>query len=83
MAVHWLLVAALIFPVIQTQQTIQHPPPKNVVFIVLDDFRPAIRAAGDTTAYTPNLDKLVKSSFYFENCFAQVSKRVLTYPRAA
>lgn len=47
--------------------------PKNVVFIILDDFRPAIRAAGDTTAYTPNLDKLVKSSFYFENCFSQVS----------
>lgn len=46
--------------------------PKNVVFIILDDFRPAIKAAGDTTAYTPNLDKLVKSSYYFENCFAQV-----------
>lgn len=57
--------------------TLGHPneentKPRNVLFIILDDFRPAIRAAGDTTAYTPNLDKLVKSSFYFENCFAQV-----------
>lgn len=78
MTVHWHLLLLLLLAAIDltaaqnSQNLVAHEKPKNVLFIILDDFRPAIRAAGDTTAHTPNLDKLVKSSFYFENCFAQV-----------
>lgn len=68
-----ILLLSVITLLIPASYTAHSEKPKNVVFIILDDFRPAIRAAGDTTAYTPNLDKLVKSSFYFENCFSQVS----------
>lgn len=76
MVLHWGLLPLLLMLInlaaIKAHQDGENSKPKNVIFIILDDFRPAIRAAGDTTAYTPNLDKLVKSSFYFENCFAQV-----------
>lgn len=53
--------------------------PRNVVFVILDDFRPAIRGLGDSLAYTPNLDNLLKTSFYFENCFAQVDTLIFRY----
>lgn len=45
---------------------------KNVLMIVLDDFRPAIGALGDSKAFTPNIDKLVSQSYVFKNAFAQV-----------
>ncbi|XP_063706088.1 iduronate 2-sulfatase [Culicoides brevitarsis] len=46
---------------------------KNVLMIMVDDLRPAIRAAGDKNAITPNIDKLLNRSFYFKNAFAQQS----------
>lgn len=45
---------------------------KNVLFILLDDFRPAINALGDIKSVTPNIDKLVQNSYVFENVFVQV-----------
>uniref|UniRef100_A0A336M9N0 CSON014130 protein n=1 Tax=Culicoides sonorensis TaxID=179676 RepID=A0A336M9N0_CULSO len=46
---------------------------KNVLFIMVDDLRPAFRAIGDKNAITPNIDKLIQKSFYFTNTFAQQS----------
>lgn len=39
---------------------------------MVDDLRPALRAAGDNNAITPNIDKLIQRSSYFSNAFAQV-----------
>lgn len=44
----------------------------NVLFIVVDDLRPALGCYGDKTAYTPNIDALAAKSFVFTNAFAQV-----------
>ncbi|XP_065075528.1 iduronate 2-sulfatase-like [Ochlerotatus camptorhynchus] len=53
-----------------TVQIVKRP---NVLLLVLDDFRPAIKAFGDTKAITPNIDRLVKNGYYFTNAFAQQS----------
>lgn len=50
----------------------------NVLLLVLDDFRPAIKAFGDTKAITPNIDRLVKKGYYFTNAFAQVSSNLIS-----
>ena len=43
----------------------------NVLFIVSDDLRPALGTYGDTTAITPNLDKLAARGIRFDNAFTQ------------
>ncbi|XP_039443397.1 iduronate 2-sulfatase [Culex pipiens pallens] len=45
----------------------------NVLLIMLDDFRPAIKAFGDVNAITPNIDRLAQKGYYFTNVFAQQS----------
>ena len=44
----------------------------NVLFIVVDDLRPALGAYGDSTAVTPNLDRLAGQSVLFERAYASV-----------
>ncbi|XP_055378876.1 iduronate 2-sulfatase [Condylostylus longicornis] len=44
---------------------------RNVLMIIMDDFRPAIFAYGDRLAKTPNIDKFVEKSFYFTRAYAQ------------
>ncbi|XP_053675694.1 iduronate 2-sulfatase [Anopheles nili] len=52
-------------------QIVQRP---NVLLIILDDFRPAIRNGyGDDKAITPNIDQLVQKGYLFANAFAQQS----------
>ena len=45
----------------------------NVLFIIMDDFKPAIGVYGDPNAYTPNIDKLASKSFLFTRTYSQVS----------
>uniref|UniRef100_T1JGG9 Iduronate 2-sulfatase n=1 Tax=Strigamia maritima TaxID=126957 RepID=T1JGG9_STRMM len=45
--------------------------PKNVLFIVVDDLRPALGCFGDSKAITPNIDQLGAHSIRFENAFVQ------------
>lgn len=45
---------------------------KNVLLIIVDDLRPALHAAEDKNAITPNIDKLLQQSCYFTNAFSQV-----------
>lgn len=44
----------------------------NVLFIILDDFKPALSTYGDRLAYTPNIDNLASKSFVFNQAYAQV-----------
>ncbi len=43
----------------------------NVLFIVVDDLRPAMRAYGDRIAITPNIDKLAAHSTTFGRAYCQ------------
>lgn len=43
----------------------------NVLFIPVDDLRPAIAAFGDPHAITPNLDRLVRSGAAFTQAYCQ------------
>ncbi|MDP0491115.1 MAG: sulfatase [Verrucomicrobiota bacterium JB023] len=47
-----------------------HP---NVLFIAVDDLRPAIASYGDPLAVTPNLDRLAARSVQFERAYCQVA----------
>lgn len=46
----------------------KHP---NVLFIAVDDLRPAIRCFGDSLAITPNIDNLFKHGVIFDRAFVQ------------
>lgn len=45
---------------------------KNVLFIIVDDLRPALGCYGDVHAVTPNIDRLAKKSALFRWTYAQV-----------
>ena len=52
----------------------------NVLFITVDDLRPALGCYGDTMAYTPNIDNLAKHSMLFTNAYVQVRPRGVMCP---
>ena len=43
----------------------------NVLFILVDDLKPTIKAYGDDFAITPNMDKLAEKGFVFQNAYTQ------------
>lgn len=43
----------------------------NVLFIPVDDLRPAIRAFGDSLAITPNMDRLAEQGVIFTHAYCQ------------
>ncbi len=43
--------------------------PKNILFIAVDDLKPVIGAYGDTTAKTPNIDRLASRGLLFESAY--------------
>ena len=45
--------------------------PLNVLFISIDDLRPALGCYGDKTALTPNIDQLAKRSILFNRAYCQ------------
>ena len=47
-------------------------PPKNVLFLCVDDLRPQLNCYGNTFMSTPNLDRLAARGFVFDNHFASV-----------
>lgn len=50
----------------------EYTGPVNVLFIVVDDLRPALGCYGDKRAFTPNIDSLAARSIIFKNAYAQV-----------
>ena len=57
------------------------PPPKNgfknVLFIIVDDLRPEIKAYGHDYMHTPNLDALAASATMFQRAYVQYSVRLV------
>lgn len=51
----------------------QDPKKPNVLFISIDDLRPALGVYGDSIAITPNIDKLAGEGMTFMNTFTQVA----------
>lgn len=49
---------------------------KNVLFIIVDDLRPALGCYGDVNAFTPNIDRLAKKSALFQWAYAQVRRSI-------
>ena len=46
--------------------------PKNVLFILIDDYRTAMGAMGDPYAITPNIDKMASQGVLFNRAYANV-----------
>ena len=44
----------------------------NVLFIIVDDLRPALGCYGDARAHTPSIDGLAERSVLFQHAYAQV-----------
>jgi len=67
-------VAALGLAVLTSVGTVQAKNKKNpnFLFITCEDISPYLNCYGDSTAKTPNLDKLAKESLVYDNAFATV-----------
>lgn len=46
-------------------------PKRNVLFLAIDDLKPALGCYGDKTAISPNIDALAKSGIVFSNAHCQ------------
>ncbi len=44
----------------------------NIVWFICEDISPMLSFYGDSTAHTPNLDKLAEESMIFDNCYTTV-----------
>jgi len=70
------ILIVILFVLISCTKEIQKSDKKedryNFLFITNEDISPYLSFYGDSTAYTPNLDKLAKSSLIFDNAFTPV-----------
>jgi len=60
-----------------------HESKDNILFITVDDLRPALGCYGDTMAFTPNIDALAKRSMLLTNAYVQVQVRDVVWPAYA
>ncbi|HAY80742.1 MAG TPA: iduronate sulfatase [Planctomycetaceae bacterium] len=50
---------------------LQSSPRRNVLFVVIDDLRPALACFGDPVASTPNIDRLARRGMAFQRAYCQ------------
>lgn len=46
---------------------------KNILFIIVDDLRPALGCYNDPLSITPHIDQLAEKGALFERMYAQVN----------
>ena len=68
---HLLAAAALAAPLLAPASAAAQPDRPNVLFIAVDDLKPAIGAFGDAAAVTPNIDALSARGTVFLNAHCQ------------
>ncbi len=59
------------FALLHSTANAKAPERPNVLFIAIDDLRPALGCYGDKTAVTPNIDRLAKRSTLFNRAYCQ------------
>lgn len=62
--------AGLVAPTFAASETVG-PRPLNVLFLAIDDLRPAVGVYGDPLAITPNIDRLASRGLVFERAYCQ------------
>ncbi|MEM6379120.1 MAG: sulfatase [Bacteroidota bacterium] len=68
---NWALGMVLLMFLLSCNDTLPAPTKPNVLFISIDDLRPALGAYGDTIAITPNIDQLASEGITFRQTFCQ------------
>lgn len=52
---------------------------KNILFIIVDDLRPALGCYYDSFAITPNIDRIAEQSVQFQHAYSQVTTTKQTH----
>jgi len=66
-----LLLLLLMAACCRAQTAAGPPPPSNILFVVVDNMRPAIGAYGNTEVVTPHMDALAANATLFSRAFCQ------------
>ena len=65
--------AAIFLVLFSCNPTEKEATKPNILFISIDDLRPALGAYGDSVAITPNIDQLASEGMTFRQTFSQVA----------